>query len=334
MSGEMFIGVDIGGTHARAALVEETGKLLHQSKIATDIALGSEQMTERLIRESLALMEAAAQMGSRVTAMGVGVAGKIDRVQGCVLFSPNLPSMKNYPLGPELQKGLKLPVAMENDANVFGMGESWLGSGRRIDNWIGVTLGTGVGGCLILGGRLWNGDDLGFVGEIGHMIVHPEGPLCACGLRGCLEAHSGGHALVEGVRRAAAEGTLEEGALRDLWKADALTPQAIFECAQGEDPTALALFERMGWALGLALANLFTVLGIRHAIIGGGVSAGWNQFIGPLRKSLGDHSSMLQEDEMTVLRSALGDDAALLGAARLAWEVIHGSEPDSERGKR
>jgi len=324
MANEMLIGVDLGGTHMRSALVDVEGQIILRRKTLSENSSGARRATERLIEECRALTESAARLGGRVAAVGLGVAGKIDRENGRVLFSPNLPALDGHPLAFELRDSLEVPVAMENDANAFGIGESWMGAGRGLDNWIGVTLGTGVGGCLVLGGRLWQGDKLGFVGEIGHMIVHPDGPRCACGQNGCLEAHASASALLEGVESAASRGTLAAGPLFDLWRARGLTAEKIFHCASQGDAVAQALFQRMGWALGLAFANLFRVLGIRHAVIGGGVSAGWDQFIIPLEKSMSQYSSMLDMEMCEVRRSALGDDAALLGSARLAMGEARG----------
>jgi glucokinase len=320
MGREMVIGVDLGGTHMRTALVDHTGNILRRQKAASGISFGVQQTTRRLIAECQAMMGAAGKFAGSVVGIGLGVAGKVDRQRGWVVFSPNLPAMRNYPFGPELEKNLGLPVLLENDANVFGIGESWVGAGRSIRNWVGLTLGTGVGGCLILDGKLWNGDDLGFVAEIGHMILHPRGPRCTCGLEGCLEAHASGKALLEFVNNAALRGELTGGPLFELWNDGKLNAQGVYRCSVAGDPIAKQAFARMGWALGLALANLFGVLGICNAIIGGGVSAGWDQFIEPLGRSLAEHSIMLVVEDAVVQRSALGDDAALLGAARLALQ--------------
>lgn len=320
MADEMYVGADIGGTHLRTALVDREGKILRQRKTATDIRHGSRQASDRLISACRELMGEASSHGGRVAAVGLGVAGKIDRLKGKVIFSPNLPAMRDYPLASELENALEIPVVMENDANVFGIGEGWAGSGRGVDNWIGLTLGTGVGGCLIFRGELWNGDDLGFVAETGHLVVDPAGPKCACGLRGCLEAHSSGRALMEGVEEAVAAGVLTGGPLFDRFKARTLDAEAVYDAAKEGDPAAGKLFHRMGWGLGLAIAGLFTVLGISNAIIGGGVSGGWDLFIEPLRKTLAEYSPFLSLDLMRIQRSALGDDAALVGAARLAWK--------------
>lgn len=322
MARPMVLGVDLGGTHMRVALVDQKGEILRREKAMVHIDRGAEQATRRLVDVCSHLGREAETLGGSVEALGVGVAGKIDARRGRVVFSPNLPAMNGHPLGTELQEGLRLPVILENDANAFGIGEGWVGSGRRVTNWIGLTLGTGVGGCLILGGQLWQGDGLGFSGEIGHMSVNPVGPICACGLRGCLEAHASAGALVRGVSDAVSHSRVPAGPLLDLWKTGSLSGAGIYVCARQGDLLARELFRRVGWALGIALAGLFTVLGIRHAIIGGGVSEGWDEFVGPMQSSLIEHCSFLAPHEMVVVRSELGDDAALLGAARLAWDLI------------
>ena len=254
--------------------------------------------------------------GWRFPAAGLGVAGKIDRAGGLVIFSPNLPVLDGYPLGQVIRRNLAIPVYMENDANVFGLGESFTGAARGVRNWVGITLGTGTGGCLFLDGKLWEGDGLGFSAEIGHMIVEPGGPACPCGSKGCLEAFASARALVSGARRAVNEQKLKDGPLHALEKEGKLDAQTIYECAKKGDPAALALFDKMGWALGICLANIFSALGIRHAVIGGGVSSAWDLFIGPLEKALAQNCSMLDPGLALVMRSLPGNDAALVGAAQ------------------
>ncbi len=318
MADSLFLGVDIGGTHLRAGLIDADGQVLRRTKAATGGEYGPEAVLERLLASCRTLMENAAPGGRRIAAVGLGVAGKIDRAAGTVVFSPNLRALDGFPIARRLENAIGLPVILENDANVFGLGEGWRGAARDIENWVGLTLGTGVGGVLILGGRLWTGDNLGFEGEIGHMIVDPHGPWCICGLRGCLEAHASGRALSNGVQEAIDAGVPCESALVELSRSGRLSPETVYARATSGDALAIRLFDRMGWALGLALANLFTALGIRHAVLGGGVSAAWDRFIDPLHRSLRAHSAMLDADSAVIRKAALGDDAALLGAARLA----------------
>ncbi len=320
MEKKAFIGIDLGGTNMRAALVDTAGSIVEQIKISTEISQGAEPAAENLLEMCRRLMDRARSGQLKVEAVGMGVAGKIDPQEGIVVFSPNLPAMDNFPLGVKMEQALGIPVIMENDANVFGLGENWVGSAQDLSHWVGLTLGTGVGGALILNNRLWQGDNLGFSAEVGHLVVDPKGPRCTCGSDGCLESHSSGRALMEGVEAAVNKGKLVNGKLFDLWQREKLTAQDIYLCGKEGDPASLELFQRMGWALGIAISNIFMLLGIRHAIIGGGVSASWDLFIDPLMQTLRTTNKFLNAEQMVVRKSVLGDDAALLGAARLAWD--------------
>lgn len=311
------IGVDLGGTNLRAALVDRRGKIIESRMTQVPLEQGAESISKELTDQCRALVHAAAKLGLQVCAVGLGVAGKIDRAGGSVIFSPNIPQLDGYPIGQDLRRNLGIPVCVENDANAFGLGESWTGAARGVRNWVGITLGTGTGGCIFLNGKLWEGDGLGFSGEIGHMIVEPDGPVCPCGSKGCLEAFASARALVSGARRAVSEKKLKDSSLQRLEAKGKLSAVAIYECARMGDRTALALFEKMGWALGICLANVFSFLGISRAVIGGGVSSAWDLFSGPLEKALAQNCSMLDPGSVLVRRSLLGDKAALIGAARL-----------------
>jgi glucokinase len=324
MERKMWIGIDVGGTHTRLALVDQDGNVRNVEKVRTEIERGNERAVSQLVEGCRRQIEAAQSFGARVVAVGVGIAGKLDRKGGRILFSPNLPSMRDFPLVELLGNAVGLPVVMENDANVFGVGESRAGKAKGVPNWVGLTLGTGVGGCLIFNGKLWRGDDTGTAGEIGHMIVDPSGPRCACGQKGCLEAHASGTALVDGAKQLHREGQLGGSPLEAKLEDGVLEPADVYAAACSGDPAARRLFQRMGWALGLALVNLFTVLGLERAVIGGGVSASWDQFEAPLRESLRRHSTMLDLDRLVVDRSTLGDLGPLLGAAFVAAEEYPG----------
>jgi len=179
-----YIGVDLGGTNLKTALVNRSGKILQHRIARVRVEQGAESVLKKLLAQCRALVDSAAKLGLKVGAIGLGVAGKIDRPTGSVIFSPNLPVLDGYPLGQELGRNLEIPVCMENDANVFGLGESWAGAARGVRNWVGIVLGTGTGGCLFLNGKLWEGDGLGFSAELGHMIVEPGGPAASAGPKG------------------------------------------------------------------------------------------------------------------------------------------------------
>jgi glucokinase len=318
MKKKVSIGVDVGGTNLRSAVVDGSGTILLSARTEVHADLGARFISEKLVSQCFELKQKATDLGLEVCAIGLGVAGKIHKESGRVIFSPNLPALDGHPLGSELAGQTGLPVYMENDANVFCLGEAKAGVAAEIGNWAGITLGTGTGGCLLLNGNLWEGDGLGFSAEIGHMIIEPGGPSCPCGSRGCLEAFASARALIRGAERIIRETNISDGPLYDLFRANSLQADAIFDCARNGDPAAVELFRKMGWALGIAIANLFTVLGIRHAVIGGGVSSSWDLFIEPLKKELARSLSMLEPDRAVVLRTSLGDDAALIGAGIVA----------------
>ncbi len=314
----VYIGVDIGGTNLRSALVDDSGKILELKKNQIRIDLGTRAAFERLAAQCLELSLSARRAGLEVGAIGLGVAGKIDKAAGKVLFSPNLPAMDNFPLGKELSERTALPVFMENDAKAFCLGESFAGAAKGLVNWAGITLGTGTGGCLFLDGKLWEGEGLGFCAEIGHMIIDPDGPACACGSRGCLETFASARAITDGAKKLIEDGKVSEGPLADLFATGKISSESIYRCAKAGDARALLLFHRLGWALGIAFANLFSILGISRGVVGGGVSAAWDLFTGPLRQSFSKNISMLEPERGVIIRSALGDRSALIGAAKVA----------------
>lgn len=323
------IGVDIGGTFIKMGLFDEKGVQYALERLPSNAFRPPEMLLESLVQACRNLMDARQAHEGRVLAVGLGVAGKLDNQEGRVVFSPNLPNMAGFPLAPRLEKALGVPVFMENDANVFGLGELWAGHGRQVANWIGVTLGTGVGGCLVTNGSLWLGDRLGFVGEIGHVIVDPHGPSCACGQTGCLEAYASGSALTRGITQAFHEGSPLPSWLCDAITLGFLTTEHVDKAARAGHPRALDLFRRMGWALGLALGNLFTFLGIQTAIVGGGVSQAWDLFFPHLMETLKTTPRMLDPWKIKIHRTSLGPLAPLCGAAHLAWQGLREREGDS-----
>jgi len=307
-------GVDIGGTNVKVALVDPTGgRLVERQSFKTMAERGPEAVAQDLADCLRELSRRAGAHGFRISGVGVGCAGIIDSRKGMVLTSPNLPGWVRFPLGPLLAKRLHLPVAVGNDVDCIGCGEYWLGAGRDLGDFLGIALGTGVGGCLIIGGKAWTGAG-GSAGEVGHMTIEPGGERCLCGNRGCLETLASASWV---VRRAREE--LRRGSPSRLDAAgSALDAETIYRAAMDGDRLAGELFAQVGKSLAIAIANVIHLLGIRGVLIGGGLAQAWDAFIGPLREELTRRLTMAPVAEVRIVRAELGDDAGTLGAAYLA----------------
>ncbi len=310
---EAVLSGDIGGTHIRLAVVDTAGNIIRLIKVKIERSTGRSNLTKQLISSAQELIQWASTKNIKILGVGIGIAGKIDPSEGKVIFSPNLPEANGKNISKIVSEYTKCPVFIDNDANVFGRGEAWRGEGSKVRSWLGITLGTGVGGCIILNNKLWQGDkNIGFVGEIGHMTIYPDGFRCACGKRGCLEAYAS-----EG-------GLLRRIAHDNLYSSSGRIKSAklLYLKALEGDPVAVKLFEDFGRALGIAIANGFTLLGVRHAIIGGGVSQAWEVFKQSMFDAAYSNCSMLSSDQIFIVKSKLGDEAAILGAAKLVLDSI------------
>jgi len=242
------------------------------------------------------------------------VPGTVNVEQGVVVKAPNLSSLDGFPLANELRIQLKRPALLENDANAAAVGEMWMGAGRGQSSIVCVTLGTGVGGGIILDSKLWRGAD-GAAAEIGHMCVDPFGGVaCGCGSRGCLEVYASATAIV----RMTEEGI--PGHPDSTLPSKVLTSAVIFNAGMEGDELALEAFRRMGVYLGIGIANLINLLNPQMIVIGGGVVNGWQLFEKSMRQQVAERAFPLLADRVKIVRAECGDDAGLLGAARLVFE--------------
>ena len=329
------IGVDLGGTNLRIAAVGPQGNLLEKITLGTRVALGRDRVVHDMC-DAIERLASEHRRGGSLLGIGIGVPGIIDMRTGMVHESPNLPDWTDYPVRSEIERRLGTRVILENDANSAALGEKWLGAGREVEDMAMLTLGTGVGGGLVLGGRVWHGM-LGMAGEFGHFTVEPDGVLCGCGNRGCLEAYASATAIVRMAREAIASGAAPE-----LSRAADVDPEfsakAIYNLAiQGSD-AARNIFRRVGSALGIVLSSLVNALNLPMYVIGGGVASAWEAFSPSIFGELQTRSMVYkatapgpseaeaaaqQVESSTgrktlVTRALLGSDAGLFGAARLA----------------
>ena len=212
----------------------------------------------------------------KLLGIGIGVPGIIDMETGMVRESPNLPDWADYPVRAEIETRLGTRVVLENDANSAAFGEKWLGVAKDVDDMAMLTLGTGVGGGLVLGGRIWHGM-AGMAAEFGHTTVEPEGALCGCGNRGCLEAYASATAVVRMAREAIASGTAP--ALAQAANANVeFSAKAVYNLAIQGDEEARKIFRRVGRALGIVLSDMVNALNLPMYVIGGGVASAWEAF--------------------------------------------------------
>lgn len=305
---------DLGGTHLRSAIVDQTGKIHFQLKQKTPAAQKPEEIVDVLVA---AVRECNQQHTSEqhpLEAVSVVVPGTVNVASGIVVKAPNLPCLDGFHLTEALSCVLKRPTILENDANAAAVGEMWQGAARGRHTIVCVTLGTGVGGGIILDGKLWHGVS-DSAAEIGHMCVDPFGGVaCTCGSRGCLEVYASATAIVRMTREAKPRHSTS-----CLQTDDDLTAETIYRAGVKGDELALEVFRRMGVYLGIGLANLINILNPEMIVIGGGVVNAWELFEKDMNHQVAERAFPLLADQVKIVPAECGDDAGLLGAAKLAF---------------
>jgi glucokinase len=323
------IGVDLGGTNLRVAAVDESGTLMEKISTSTQVSLGRDQVLDEMCRIIQSLATRFNSHGP-LAGVGIGVPGIIDMESGMLRESPNLPGWANYPVQQEIERRLGTSITLENDANAAAFGEHWLGAGQPVDSLCMLTLGTGVGGGIVLNNQIWHGMT-GMAGEAGHINVEPDGHPCGCGSHGCIEQYASATAIKRMAMEAIATGKAPQLARRrdaatQAMKSDPeFSAKAIYNLAiQGDEP-ARKIFEDVGRRLGIVLAGLVNLLNLPMYVIGGGVSSAWDAFAPAMLREVQARSfvyAATNRDEHAkhrtiITRALLGTDAGLFGAARL-----------------
>ena len=344
---DFSIGVDLGGTNLRIAAVTGDGRLLEKVTLGTKVALGRDHVINEMC-DAIHRLSAKYQEAGKLLGAGIGVPGIIDMQTGMLRKSANLPGWEEYPVRAEIEKRLRIlnkdaRVVLENDANVAALGEQWLGAARGVPNMAVVTLGTGIGGGIVLGGKIWHGMN-GMAGEFGHVTLEPEGRPCGCGNRGCAEQYASASAIVRMAREAIASGEAPELAAAASSDAE-FGAKSIYNLAIQGDEHARRIFRSFGRYLGILLAGLINVLNLDRFVIGGGVSSAWDAYAPNMFEELRERSLVYAatapanpmmndavvkqegasaqtesrtERKTIITRALLGSDAGLYGAARVA----------------
>lgn len=310
-----YLGVDIGGTNIKAALVSDEGTL-HTFRSTPWSGGAATDAVGVVARLGLELTETAD--GHEVVACGVGSAGLVDTAAGVVRLSPNLPEWRDVELRRMVADALGLPTDIENDANAAAYGEFVAGAARGSANAVVLTLGTGIGGGLVLDGKLYRG--AGFAGEIGHMTIDLDGEECLCGNEGCLERLANAEAVVRNVRRLIESG--RESVLSVGGNGTTLTAKEVGEAASSGDAVATEALDRTGRALGAGLANLVMLLDPDVIVIGGGVAAAGEPLLAPARAEMARRCYCGGASLPHVAPAELGNTAGVIGAALLARDAF------------
>jgi glucokinase len=317
MTGPLAIGVDVGGTKVAALLVDSDGGVLDRRLVPSPA-----DNAEAVTRTVVALVAELLSDHDGVVAVGVGAAGLVSR-DGVVRFAPNV-AWREFPLRERVAAGVRVPVAVENDANVAAWGEFRFGAGRGTADLLVVTVGTGIGGGIVIGGELFRGAN-GLGAEIGHIIVEPHGPLCGCGNHGCWEQMASGRAIERLGRIAAAEqrgSVLAEIAGGDPSR---LTGPDVTKAARDGDPVASGILEEVGRRLGQGIAGLVNVLDPEAVVVGGGAAEARDLLLKPARRAYAESvEAPSHRPEVPILGAELGNDAGAIGAADLARRQVAG----------
>ena len=337
---DFSIGVDLGGTNLRIAAVSSEAQLLEKVTLGTKVSLGHDhvinEMCDAIQRLSVKYRNDGAFLGA-----GIGIPGIIDMETGTLRKSANLPGWSDYPVREEIERRLGARVFLENDANAAALGEKWLGAAREVPNMAILTLGTGIGGGIVLNGKIFHGMN-GMAGEFGHIPIEPEGVPCGCGSHGCAEQYASASAVVRMAREAIASS--KAPALARAASSDPeFSAKSIYNLAIQGDEEARRIFRRFGKALGMLLAAVVNTLNLDMYVLGGGVCSAWDAFAPVMFEELRERSLVyaatapdnpLGNEEgreegasaqvvartrrkTIITRALLGSDAGLYGAARI-----------------
>ncbi len=316
MPAHHVLAIDLGGTQLRAAMVDGQGAVVGRTRIPTPADQGPDAVIAAMLAEITRLRSDA--VDGEASGIGVAAPGPLDPSSGIVYEVPNMPGWRDYPLARHLAEATGLPVWVHNDANLAALAEARLGAGQGFDPLIYITVSTGVGGGVVLGGEMLTGRH-GLAGELGHMIVRAGGPACGLGHSGCLEALASGTAIARRARALVVAGQAG-GIARGAAPVQPVTAATVARAARSGDSAAIELYHEAGEALGLALGSLINIFDPGRIVIGGGVSQAWDLFAEAMEAAVRHVAMVWEARPIDIVPAALGDDAGLVGAGLYALE--------------
>ncbi|MBW1988895.1 MAG: ROK family protein [Deltaproteobacteria bacterium] len=315
-----YLGIDLGGTKILSGLVDDDGTVLATELMETQSSRGKGNVLDRVTRSAEKLAEKARDMGRKVRAVGFGGPGPVDPKEGVLYSPPNLPGWDKVPLAKIMADRLGAPCFLENDANAAALGENLFGAGKGSRYMVYLTVSTGVGSGVISHGTLYSGAN-GFAAEAGHMTLLPDGPLCPCGNRGCLEALSSCTAIAreakEILARPEAKTRIRELARNDP---DKVTAKLVAQAAEQGDMEAKRIIAKAMEYLGMGVASLVNLLNPEMVVIGGSLANLGDAMFGPVRRAVDRRAFAVNASAVSIVPAALGDRVGILGAAALAMQ--------------
>ena len=313
------IGVDLGGTNIVSVIVNHQGKIVNRLKVPTLAERGKETTIKRIMETIHENIVQSTIAPGDIIGIGIGAPGPLDVKRGIINFAPNLPGWRDVPLRKILEDEFNMKVVLENDANSAAWGERCFGAGQGVNNLVCFTLGTGIGGGIIINGKIYHGNNYG-AAELGHMTVNKDGPRCNCGNYGCLEAYSSATGIKNRIKNRIKEGIKSEFLnFKEDKLFESLRLKSIFEAARKGDRLTSDIVEEAISYLGIAIANIANILNPEMVVLVGGITNEGNKLLIPLRKEVKKRAFYSNYKSLKIVIGKLAGNAGVLGAAALPW---------------
>ena len=309
------IGIDVGGTNVKLALVDDKGNITYSNSVPTRAEMGYEYTVNNIKQAIRDLLVETKLSTKDIEGIGFGFPGQVDYKSGVVRLAPNIPGWVDVPIAKLIEDEFKIPTRVDNDVRCAALGELNYGAGKGCENLICITVGTGIGSGLIINGKLVRGAS-NAAGEIGHIKLQMhDGPICGCGDTGCMEAFASGPSIV-----AMAENYIRGGKstkFREMANGAQITPYIVGEAAKAGDPVAKRIFTIMGEYIGIGLASVVNLLNPEKIIVGGGVADAGDLLLNPMKQTLKDRAMKIAGDAVEIVPAQLGNTAGVIGASLL-----------------
>jgi len=314
-----IVGVDLGGTNVRAAVTTRDGRIIGEGRESSLASEGVDVTIGQIIKSIRSAVKSAGVELSEVAGIGMGVPGWHNSKEGITMWSPNFKDWHGVQLLAPIKQDLGLPAFMGNDVNVAALGEFKFGAGKDVNTLVMLTLGTGIGGGIIIDGKLWVGANDG-AAEIGHTIVLPDGPLCSCNRRGCLESLASRDAIIKRAARKIQQGRPSMLIRDEDWLLWSITPADIAKAADAGDEVAIETMAETGYYVGVGIANAINLINPEMVIIGGGIARAGAVLWDPLLRTVNALALAQSRKVCRVVPAELGDDAGIMGGVTLVLQ--------------